>query len=246
MMRNFRLELCYDGSRYRGWQRQGNTDRTIQGKLERILSEITDQPVEVHGAGRTDAGVHARMQVASFHAVTDLPCGALLSRLRAALPEDIGAISLTEAPVRFHARLNCSGKRYLYRVWTSAAPCVFERKYVWRRESAPDVAAMRRAAEYLTGTHDFAAFQTGRGRKSTVRRLDAVEIIQAENELQILYTGSGFLYNMVRILTGTLLAVGDGAISPEAIPEILESRDRANAGPTAPAQGLTLTEVMYE
>lgn len=244
-MRNFRLELCYDGSRYRGWQKQGNTGATIQGKLEDTLSRLLDQPVEVHGAGRTDAGVHARQQTASFRADTSLSCAELLALLRAHLPEDIGALSLTQAAPRFHARLNCVGKTYVYRIWNSEQPCVFERKYVWRLPGALDEAAMRRAAAYLIGEHDFAAFHTGRSKKSTVRRIDAIDISRRGEELRISLRGNGFLYNMARIITGTLVDVGQGKRAPEDLQAILESRERACAGPTAPAQGLCLWETQY-
>ena len=244
-MRNFRLELCYDGSRYRGWQKQGNTGATIQGKLEDTLSRLLDQPVEVHGAGRTDAGVHARQQTASFRADTALSCAELLALLRAHLPEDIGALSLTQAAPRFHARLNCVGKTYVYRIWNSEQPCVFERKYVWRLPEALDEAAMRRAAAYLIGEHDFAAFHTGRSKKSTVRRIDAIDISRRGEELRISLRGNGFLYNMARIITGTLVDVGQGKRAPEDLQAILESRERACAGPTAPAQGLCLWETQY-
>ena len=244
-MRNFRLELCYDGSRYRGWQRQGNTGATIQGKLEDTLSRVLGQNVEVHGAGRTDAGVHARQQVASFRADTALSCEEMLTRLRAHLPEDIGAVSLTEAEPRFHARLSCVGKTYVYRIWNSTCPCVFERKYVWRLPEALDETEMRRAAAMLVGEHDFAGFHTGRSKKSTVRRLDRIDIERRGAELQIALSGNGFLYNMARILTGTLVEVGQGKRAADEMPHILESRDRARAGFTAPPQGLWLWETRY-
>ena len=245
-MRDFKLELCYDGSRYRGWQRQGNTGATIQAKLEDALSKMLAQSVEVNGAGRTDAGVHARQQTVSFRADTALACEDILTLLRAHLPEDIGALSLTEAPPRFHARLSCTEKTYVYRIWNSDLPCVFERKYVWRVPEALDDDAMRRAAALLVGTHDFAAFRTGRSKKSTVRRIDGIEITREGEEIRITYSGNGFLYNMARILTGTLVEVGAGRISPEAMPRILDERDRALAGPTAPPQGLILWETRYE
>ena len=245
-MRNFALTLSYDGGRYRGWQKQGNTGATIQGKLEETLSRLLSQPVEVSGAGRTDAGVHARQQTASFRADTALSCGEILDGLRAYLPEDIGAEALSEAPLRFHARLSCRGKTYLYRIWNSASPCVFERKYVWRVQEALDEERMRRAADALTGTHDFAAFHTGRSKKSTVRTLERIDIIRSGGDLRLFFSGDGFLYNMVRIITGTLVEIGAGRMTPEAAAAALESRDRATAGPTAPPQGLCLLETRYE
>ncbi len=245
-MRNFRLELCYDGSRYRGWQKQGNTGATIQGKLEDTLSRILGQPVEVHGAGRTDAGVHARQQTASFRAETPLSCGELLSQLREHLPEDIGASSLTEAAPRFHARLSCTGKTYVYRIWNSDLPCVFERKYLWRIPQELDDDAIRRAAGFLLGTHDFAAFRSGHGKQSTVRRIDGIEIRRIGDELRIILSGNGFLYNMARIITGTLVEVGAGRTTAEEVEQILLCRDRSKAGPTAPPQGLILWETRYD
>ncbi len=244
-MRNFRLELSYDGSRYRGWQRQGNTGVTVQGKLEDTLSRILEQPIELNGAGRTDAGVHARQQTASFRADTPLDCDRILALLRAHLPEDIGAVSLREMPPRFHARLNCTGKTYVYRIWNSALPCVFERKYVWRIPEPLDVDAMRSAAAYLVGEHDFASFRTGRGKKSTVRRIDRIDIRRSGEELRLSLSGNGFLYNMARIITGTLVEVGRGERGADEIPRILERRDRSFAGQTAPPQGLILWQTEY-
>ena len=246
-MRSFMLTLCYDGTRYRGWQRQGNTDNTMQARLETLLSRLLGQEIELAASGRTDAGVHARRQVCSFHADTDLSVDCILTELRAYLPEDIGAISLEEAPPRFHARLSCTEKTYVYRVWNSFEPNVFDRRYVYVFPRTLDIDAMRRAAALLLGRHDFAAFCTAHGKKkSTVRELRRVEIERAGDELRLSFTGDGFLYNMVRILTGTLLEVGDGQRSPESVREALESLDRKKAGFTAPAQGLFLWDVRYE
>ena len=245
-MPNYKLTLSYEGTRYKGWQRQGNTAGTIQEKLESLLGRILGQPVELAASGRTDAGVHARMQVCSFRAETELSPAALLLELRRYLPEDIGAEALEEAPPRFHARLNCREKTYVYRIWNSSAPNVFTRRWQYRVEEPLDLAAMEKAAALLCGEHDFAAFcSLKNGRKSTVRQLRAVRFRREGEELQICFTGDGFLYNMVRILTGTLLEVGLGLRAPEDMPRILESRDRALAGPTAPAAGLTLWEVLY-
>ena len=246
-MRNFKLTLCYDGGRYDGWQRQGNTDNTIQGKLEELLSRLLDQPVEVAGSGRTDAGVHALAQVCSFRAETDLDCAALLSEIRRFLPEDIGAISLEEAPPRFHARLSCREKTYVYRIWNSDEPNVFERKWMYAVPQELDLEAMRRAASYLTGEHDFAAFCANRHmKKTTVRTLKEIEITRMGNEIRIALSADGFLYHMVRNLVGTLLEMGEGRRASEDMAAVLASRDRMEAGPTAPAQGLTLWSVKYD
>ena len=240
----YRLELSYDGSRYKGWQKQGNTSPTIQEKIETALSRILGEEIECAGSGRTDAGVHAKQQVVSFHAAP-FDCGKVLAELRQHLPEDIGALSLCEAPPRFHARLSCTGKTYLYRLWYSSEPCVFERKYVWRREGRLDVGEMEKAAAALCGRHDFAAFSTGRTKKSTVRTVESIRIEDTGRELRLYFRGEGFLYNMVRILTGTLAEVGEGKRRADDMAAILASLDRKNAGPTAPAQGLMLWDVEY-
>lgn len=242
----YKLVLRYDGTRYRGWQKQGNTENTIQGILEKALSDILGQPIDAAGSGRTDEGVHARMQVVSFHAKTDLAAGDILRALRGALPSDIGAVSLEEAPPRFHARLSCAGKTYVYRIWNSPEPCVFERRYVYVLPGELDMDAMRNAAALLCGTHDYAAFCSAKRMKhSTVRTVESIEITRQGQEVRITYSGSGFLYNMVRILTGTLIEVGQGKRRPGDMPVILDSLDRQNAGPTAPAKGLFLWEVRY-
>ena len=244
-MQNYKLTLSYDGSRYKGWQKQGNTPDTIQAKLEDILSRLLSQEIEIHGSGRTDAGVHARAQVCSFKAVTDMNPDVMLTKLREYLPEDIGAVALEKADIRFHARLSCREKSYVYRIWNSDAPNVFERRYMYRFPQALDIAAMERASSMLTGEHDFTAFSSHRGNKSPVRRLKEIKIEQLGRELRFTFTGDGFLYNMVRILTGTLLEVGTHKLSTDDIPAIFDSRSRQNAGFTAPAQGLILWDVKY-
>ena len=246
-MTNYKLTLCYDGSRYRGWQRQGNCENSIQALVERALSRLLEQEIEVSGSGRTDAGVHARRQVCSFRAETPLTPEELLARLRAVLPEDVGALALEQAPPRFHARLSCTEKTYVYRIWNSPLPDVFERKYRLALPEQLDEAAMRRAADLLCGEHDFAAFcSLKHPKKSTVRELRRIGITREGDELRLSFTGDGFLYNMVRILTGTLLEVGMGQRSADDMSEILASRSRENAGPTAPAKGLILWELRYD
>ena len=246
VLSNYRLTLCYDGTRWKGWQKQGNTEHTIQGKLETLLSRLLDQPVAVAGSGRTDAGTHAAMQVASFRAKTKLSPEEILSGLRQYLPADIGALSLEEAPPRFHARLSCVGKTYVYRIWNSPVPNVFERNYLYFLDEPLDLSAKGRAAAALTGTHDYRAFcSLKRYKKSTVRTVEEIRIEALGPELRLTFSGDGFLYHMVRILTGTLLAVGRGELKPEDMADILASRDRTRAGETVPACGLCLTEVRY-
>lgn len=244
-MRNLRLDICYEGTRYRGWQRLSGTDNTIQGKIETALSRILGEPIEISGSGRTDAGVHARGQVANFHCESAMPADEILSQLRRYLPEDIGIYSCKEVSPRFHARLNAKEKTYLYRIWNSDAPCVFDRRFVAIFPEKLDLDAMRSAAAYLVGEHDFAAFcGNPKFKKSTVRFVRSVEIQRQGDEIRILVTGNGFLHSMVRIIVGTLIEVGRGARSADSIPALFGGK-RAEAGFLAPAQGLCLQEVYY-
>ena len=244
-MRNLRLDICYDGTRYKGWQRLPTTENTIQAKLETTLSRILDEPIEIVGSGRTDAGTHAKNQVANFHCNSAMACEDILSRLRMYLPEDIGIYSCRNVSERFHARLNAKTKTYLYRLWTTEDPCVFDRKYVYKEVASLDVERMRAAASFFVGTHDFSAFCANKNmKKSTVRCIHSFEILEKNSELQFWVTGNGFLHHMVRIMVGTLLEVGKGMREPESI-ELLFGQDRAQAGVLVPACGLCLMEVNY-
>ena len=244
-MRNLRLDICYDGTRYRGWQRLPGREDTIQGKLETVLSRILEEPIEITGSGRTDAGVHARGQVANFHCESAMPAGEILASLRRYLPEDIGIYSCRDVSPRFHARLNAKEKTYLYRIWNSEAPCVFDRRYVAVMPEKLNLDAMEEAAKLLCGEHDFSAFcGNPKMKKSTVRFLHRIELRRQGEELQLRFTGNGFLYNMVRILVGTLIEVGRGERTPQSIPSLFGGK-RAQAGFLAPAQGLCLEEVVY-
>ena len=246
-MQNYKLTLSYDGTRYNGWQRQGNTDSTIQAKMEALLSRLLRQPVEIAASGRTDAGVHARMQVCSFKAETGLSCAQMLPLIRRYLPEDIGAESLEPAAPDFHARLSCTGKTYRYRIWNSPSPNIFQRRYMLSVPEVLDIPAMRQAARHLVGRHDFTSFCSNRHmKKSAVRSLQKIELSESGNELIITLTADGFLYNMVRIIVGTLLQVGRHERDAAELPAILAAKNRALAGPTAPPQGLILWEVRYD
>ncbi len=255
-MRNFKMILQYEGARYQGWQRQVNTDNTIQGKLETLLFKMTGKKTEVQGAGRTDAGVHALGQIANFHSDTQMSGDEIRDYMNFYLPEDIAVISLMEVNERFHSRLNAKGKIYCYRLISAPVPHVFDRKFAHQIGQELDFEAMRKGAEYLTGSHDFKAFTSNRkSKKSTVRRIDEIRIERAvsasmmmtgtQDEVCIWYKGNGFLYHMARIMTGTLLEVGTHKRKPEDIAEILDSGLRENAGELAPAKGLTLMEVLY-
>lgn len=246
-MKNFKVTLMYDGSRYDGWQKQGNTENTIQGKIEELLARSFGVPVEIHGAGRTDAGVHAKGQV--FHVKLDTKLGAeqLCSLLNEYLPEDIAAVSAEEVDMRFHSRLNARGKRYEYRIHNSSSGNPFMRKYYYNVKEPLDLPLMRKAAELLCGTWDYQSFCSAkRTKKSTVRTVYEIDVREECGDVVITFHGNGFLYNMVRIMTGTLIEVGLGKRMPQSMTEILEAKDRMAAGFTAPPQGLCLVEVEYD
>lgn len=246
-MKNYRMTVQYDGTRYRGWQVQKSTDATIQGKLEHVLSTFAGHPVEVIGSGRTDAGVHAVGQVANFHIDDAFSGEELLETLNRYLPDDIAVTELSQVEERFHSRYHATSKTYCYRIHTSPVPNVFERKYVYTYTEPLDVGKMQQAAALLVGTHDFASFCGNRHmKKSTVRTIFDIEFCRLEQELAIYYTGDGFLQNMVRILTGTLIEVGSGRRAPESMKEILTEKNREAAGYTAPPQGLRLEKVTYD
>ncbi len=243
---NYKLTLAYDGTRYDGWQKQGNTSKTIQGKLEQLMTRLEEQPIEVQGAGRTDAGVHAKGQVCNCKLNRTWQEEELRDVMNQYLPSDIAVLQVEKVPERFHARLTATGKTYCYRIWTGAVPNVFERDYVYTHGQSVSVESMRQAIPYLLGTHDFKSFCSNKHmKKSTVRTLDSIVIEELTNEIRITYHGNGFLYNMVRILTGTLLEVGEGKRTPESMADILEKKDRQQAGVTVPPQGLSLLSVDY-
>lgn len=247
-MRNIKLLLQYDGTKYSGWQRLGDTDKTIQSKLEQVLTRMTGTNTEVIGSGRTDAGVHALCQVANFFTEDTRTVEEIKAYLNQYLPEDIAVPEVSEVHERFHARLNAVSKTYLYRIWNLPHPEPFIRKYSLHvPQPFLKVKAMKRAAEYLIGEHDFSSFasQTSK-KKSNIRTISAIEFEKKDGLVEVRITGDGFLYNMVRIIIGTLLEVGLGKIQPEELEVILESGDRQKAGPTAPPHGLFLENVKYE
>ncbi len=275
-MKNYKMTIQYDGTRYQGWQRLKDSDKTIQGKIEDVLSKMCSHKVEIHGSGRTDAGVHARGQVASVKLETDKSCDEIRDYLNEYLPEDIAVLDVCEENERFHARLTPARKTYLYRINNSNISSVFERKYVYTVKEVLDIDQMRKAAEFLIGKHDFVGFSSVKKvKKSTVRTIYECEIRQwglsplaqltacrtdtpsvslaADSslgegacEVDIYITGDGFLYNMVRIIVGTLIEIGKGERAPEDILKVLENKNREEAGFTAPAQGLTLYNVKYD
>jgi len=244
-MRNLRLDLCYEGTRYRGWQRLPNTDNTIQGKLETVLSRILGEPIEVIGSGRTDSGTHAMRQVANFHCNSDMKASEILENLRRYLPEDIGIYSCKDVSERFHARLNAKTKTYRYRVWNSDKPCVFDRKFVYIVSGDLDVEAMSQGAQIFCGQHDFSAFCANKHmKKSTVRYIQKFTVERSGEEIIFTVTGNGFLHHMVRIMVGTLLEVGRGDRTADSVASLFGAQ-RSEAGTLIPACGLCLMEVNY-
>ncbi len=237
--------MCYDGTRYKGWQRLSGTDNTIQQKLETALSRILDEPIEVSASGRTDAGTHAKNQVVSFRCNSAMSCQELLEQLRRYLPEDIGIYSCRNVSERFHARLNAKTKTYHYRLWNSDQPCVFDRRFVYQDSTPYDLDLMQEAAKKFVGTHDFSAFCANKNmKKSTVRCIHSFEILSVGNEIRFQVTGNGFLHHMVRILVGTLLEVGSGKRPIDSI-DALFGAPRSEAGELVPSCGLCLMEVTY-
>lgn len=239
--------LAYDGTRYLGWERQKNTDMTIQGKVENVLERMVGSYVEVIGCGRTDAGVHAKGMVANARFETDKSPEEICVYLNHYLPDDICVREVSVASERFHSRYNATGKTYCYTCYVGKFKPLFDRKYVYVIEQPLDIEKMQEAAQYLVGEHDFASFCANKKmKKSTVRTVDKIDIMGKGEYLYFTFHGNGFLHHMVRILVGTLLEVGWGKRTPESMTELLEAKERAQAGVTAPAQGLCMLQVDYQ
>lgn len=246
-MRNIKMTIEYDGGRYLGWQRLGDSDKSIQGKIEHILTQLTGSPTEIIGSGRTDAGTHARGQIANFKTESDMDLNTMQEILIRNLPQDIIVKELKEVHERFHSRYNAKGKQYSYYVWNHVIPSAFERNYSFHYPEKLNIENMQKACHKLTGTHDFIGFSAlKKTKKSTVRTIDKITIEKKGNLIHFTFVGNGFLHKMVRIITGTLLEIGAGTLEPEAIDDIFESGVRSDAGITVPSQGLFLDEVFYE
>ncbi len=246
MKKNYKFTIAYDGSRFYGWEHQPNTDMTIQGKIETVLARMVDAPVEVIGCGRTDAGVHAKAMIANAFMDTPMTTDEIRDYMNQYLPDDICINEVREAGERFHSRYNALGKTYCYTCYVGPLKPVFDRKYVYVLEESPDIGKMQEAAQYLMGEHDFASFCSNpKMKKSTVRKVDKIEIARKGQYITLTFHGTGFLQHMVRILTGTLLEVGYGKRTPESMPELIEAKKRALAGITAPACGLCMLQVDY-
>lgn len=244
-MQNYRITIAYDGSRYLGWQRQKKGD-SVQAKIEACLSSLTGESVEIVGSGRTDAGVHALAQVANFHCKAVLQPQAIVEHCGKQLPLDIVVTDAAAAGLRFHARYNAKRKSYLYRICNAPQHDVFLRKYAWHVPAPLDLERMRQAARHLVGKRDFRSFTNLKAEeKTTVRHMFAVDITRTGALMEIVMDADGFLYNMARIIVGTLVDAGLGKLAPETFPELLAARSRAASGPIAPPHGLFLQKVVY-
>ncbi len=244
-MRNIRLNLKFDGTNYHGWQIQPEKP-TVQGTLRNALLKVMQEDIMPVGCGRTDSGVHASGYVCSFNANSNIPAERIPHALNANLPGDIVCTAAYDVAEDFSANRSATGKTYRYTVDNGAFCDVFSSRYAWHYKYPLDVDAMQKAAKAFLGTHDFIGFaSSGFSVKTTVRTVYALDIKKQNNLITIDVTGNGFLYNMVRIIAGTLVYVGGGQISPNDMPEIIASCDRTRAGITAPAKGLCLKEVFY-
>ena len=251
-MNNYKLIIQYDGHKYNGWQKQGNTNNTIQSILEETISkylsafETPSLPIELQGSGRTDAGVHADGQVANFKTNLEISMDDFLTKINDTLPKDIRILEVEKVEIPFHARLSATGKYYSYYIDNRDVASVFKRNYNLRVEAPLNLDAMRMAASFLEGEHDFLSFCSKSDlKKSTTRTIYDIKITSNNGIIRICFHGNGFLYNMVRILSGTLIEIGLGKMSPGYIIEILAQKDRALAGPTVSGNALFLDKVEY-
>ena len=251
-MNNYKLSIQYDGHKYNGWQKQGNTDSTIQGILEdtisKYLSALDSQsiPIELNGSGRTDAGVHADGQVANFKTDLEISIDDFLTSINVNLPKDIRVFEAEKVDISFHARLSATGKFYSYYIDNGDIASVFKKNYNLRVEEPLNLGAMRLAASFLEGEHDFISFCAKTDlKKSTTKTIYDIKITSENGLIRICFHGNGFLYNMVRILSGTLIEIGTGKMSPGYILEILAKKDRNLAGPTVSGNALFLDKVEY-
>lgn len=245
-MRNLKMIITFDGFKYKGWQKQKDTDLTIQGKIEAVLSKMTGEDIQLIGCGRTDSGVHAENYIANFHTKCALSTDTILDYLYEYLPEDIGIKAIEEVPERFHARYNVISKTYVYKINNNKYRDVFARKYTYHLAETLNLAEMKKASEVLIGSHDFQSFTNSRNSdKSTIRTINHINITEKNSHLVIEVNGNGFLWNMVRIIVGTLIEVGKGKLKAIDVEKILNEKKRWEAGPLAQAKGLFLRDVQY-
>ncbi len=244
-MRNIKLTIEYDGKDYNGWQKQPNK-LNIQGEIEKAIETVTGKKVELIGSGRTDAGVHAFAQVANFKIDSDFPIEKIAIAINSQLKTSIRIQKAEEVEENFHSRYHCHKKTYSYIIDNSEQGTAIYRNYTYHVPQPLDVEAMQKAANYLVGEHDFSSFKSsGTSSKSSVRTIYEAKVLKEQERVVIMLTGNGFLYNMVRIISGTLVEIGKGEKKPEEMKKILEAKDRSLAGKTLPAQGLFLMSVSY-
>ncbi|MGV8979934.1 tRNA pseudouridine(38-40) synthase TruA [Clostridium sp.] len=245
-MRNIKIVIEYDGTKYKGWQRLGDSDNTIQHKIETVLSKMAGENIEITASGRTDAGVHATNQVANFRTECSMSDHKMRSYCYEYLPEDIVVKSVQEMDLNFHARYNAKVKKYVYNICNNREHNVFNRKYEYHIPQSLNIDNMIKASEILIGEHDFQSFTTLKTKKkSTVRNIYTINIVKEDGNIEISVQGNGFMKNMVRIIVGTLVEVGLGEKTVADINDILDKKERKYAGHIAPAKGLFLEEVNY-
>ncbi|KJS84172.1 MAG: pseudouridine synthase [Peptococcaceae bacterium BICA1-8] len=239
------MTIAYDGSKYKGWQQHKDADLTIQGKIEAVLSKMTGEEIEVVGCGRTDAGVHAENYIANFHTKCTFSIDKILDYAYEFLPEDIVIKSIEEVADRFHARYNVKSETYVYSINNNKYRNVFNRKYTYHIAEKLNMMEMRNASELLIGSHDFQSFANAKGDKSTIRTINYINIIEKDGILEIEINGDGSLWNMVRIIVGTLIEVGKGNLNPIDLERILNEKKRWEAAPFAQVKGLCLRDIQY-
>lgn len=247
MAYNYKLEIGYDGARYQGWQKNKNAKETIQAKLEKAIAEVVEEEVKVIASGRTDKGAHAEAQIVNFITNNRQKSNSLKYQLNKLLPEDIVVQDVNKMDINFNSRFAAKSKTYRYTIWKANAEKMplFERKFVYHIDEQVDVDAMLIAAQQFLGEHDFKGFSSDKTKKSTLRTINRFDIIEEEDYIEIEVNGSGFLYNMVRIMVGTLLEIGYGRRHDDCIEQVYQTGDRTLAGYTVPAKGLCLIEVEY-
>ena len=245
-MNNYKMKIQYDGGRYKGWQRLGDGDQSIQGKIENVLTELVGEKIEIIGCSRTDAGVHALDQIANFKCRKDLTETEVMNYLNRYLPNDISVVEVSLVHDRFHARYNAKDKTYLYKIWNEGYTNPFMRKYSMHIEKKLNTGEMKSASQYFIGKHDFTTYSNAKSKKkSMVREIYTIEIKEEGSFINIRVKGDGFLYNMVRKIVGTLIEVGLGDIDARSIPSIMESKERIRTGRMADAEGLYLEKVEF-
>ncbi len=244
-MKNYKLLIQYDGGRYKGWQRLGSGENTIQGKIEKVISELVGKEIEITGSSRTDAGVHALAQIANFKIRENLAEAEIKNYLNKYLPQDISIREVALVPESFHARYNAKAKTYVYKIWNEEYTNPFMRKYSMHVDKKLNIARMKEASQYFLGEHDFTAFSNAKSKKkSMVREIYSIDIEENAGFIQIRVRGNGFLYNMVRKIVGTLIDIGLSKMDAGNIPSIIISKERIQAG-FADACGLYLERIEF-